>query len=200
MSENITRFGGSPIPTEVFVTVDGGSIGGDGSAAHPLHTVPGGTIIATDATLTGDGTIESPLHVVGGGGGGGAVLPQTIPAIEATPIGAATLVNHPNGTVDVQSDPVSFYIPIRLPIGAPISAFTVTKTLANTNITLNLQRTSPSGISQSLGTQSGTVSGFGTISVAPPPFTAIQPGFSYAATITVSAGGSPWTFISGQVS
>jgi len=50
---------------DVAVAVDASSIAGDGTSGTPLHTVAGGTAVATDATMTGNGTTGSPLSVSG---------------------------------------------------------------------------------------------------------------------------------------
>jgi hypothetical protein len=57
---------GQPVMTSVLV--DGTTITGDG-VTTPLTATGGGGGVVTDSTLTGDGTIDDPLHVVGGGGG-----------------------------------------------------------------------------------------------------------------------------------
>lgn len=48
---------------EVAVAVDGSTIGGNGTTGSPLHTIGGGTTVATDVTLTGNGSSGDPLSV-----------------------------------------------------------------------------------------------------------------------------------------
>jgi hypothetical protein len=74
MSDSQIRRGTEPVPSTQLSATDQASIVGDGSGLRPLATVPGGTAVATDTTLSGDGTTGDPLHVVGTPEGQGITL------------------------------------------------------------------------------------------------------------------------------
>lgn len=59
--------GGSPIPAGDLVATDQTTTGGDGSAQHPVHVIPGAVGVVVDGTtIVGSGKAGDPLRATGG--------------------------------------------------------------------------------------------------------------------------------------